>query len=47
LKSGKYFGTATNYEIAFDDMMLVKPTDSSTICQLGMAFKEGHVGMLS
>jgi hypothetical protein len=47
LKSGKYFGTATNYAIAFDDMMLVTPTDTSTICHMGMAFKEGHVGMIS
>ena len=48
LKSpGKYFGTATDYEIAFDDKMLVTPTDSNKICHMGMAFKEGHVGMIS
>jgi hypothetical protein len=47
LKSGNYFGTATNYEIAFDNMMLVTPTDTSTNCNLGMVFKEGHVGILS
>jgi hypothetical protein len=47
LKSGKYFGTATDYAIAFDDNLLVTPTDTSSTCHLGMAFKEGHVGMLS
>jgi hypothetical protein len=47
LKSGNYFGTASNYEIAFDNMMLVTPTDTSATCHMGMVFKEGHVGMLS
>jgi hypothetical protein len=39
LKSGNYFGTATNYKVAFDNMMLVKPTDTSINCNLGMVFK--------
>ena len=47
LKSGNYFGTATNYNVAFDNMMLVTPTDTNTNCNLGMVFKTGHVGMLS
>jgi hypothetical protein len=47
LKSGNYFGTASNYLIAFDNMMLMKPTDTSSTCYLGMQFKVGHVGVLS
>ena len=47
LKSGKYFGTASNFEIAFDDNLLVTPTDTSSPCHMGMQFKEGHVGLLS
>jgi hypothetical protein len=47
LKSGNYFGTASNYLVAFDNMVLVKPIDTSTTCNLGMKFKEGHVAVLS
>jgi len=47
LKSGKYFGTANDFEIVFDDNLLQKPTDSSETCHVGMQFKEGHVGLLS
>ena len=47
LKSGNYFGTAIDYHLAFDDNMLVTPTDTSSSCNLGMVFKQGHVGMLS
>jgi len=47
LKSGRYFGTGSNSEIAFDNDLLVAPSDSSKSCNLGMEFKEGHVGMLS
>jgi hypothetical protein len=47
LKSGKYFGTAQDYEIAFDNDLLVTPTDASAPCHFGMQFKEGHVGLLS
>lgn len=44
---GNMFGTAEDYEIAFDDKMLVKPTDTNSECHLGMSFKEGHVAVLS
>lgn len=47
LKSGKYFGTADDFSIAFDNNLLKKPTDTSSTCHLGMEFKEGHVGLLS
>ena len=47
LKAGNYFGTATDFALAFDDKMLETPTDDSTICHMGMTFKQGHVGMLS
>ena len=47
LKSGNYFGTADDFEIIFDDVLLKKPTDTSTTCYVGMQFKENHVGLLS
>jgi hypothetical protein len=47
LKSGSYFGTASNYLVAFDNMNLVKPIDTSSTCYMGMKFKEGHVAVLS
>jgi hypothetical protein len=47
LDSGKYFGTAEDIEIAFDGSLLTTPEDESEECVLGMAFKEGHVGLLS
>jgi hypothetical protein len=47
LDSGVYFGTASEPAIAFDGNMLNNADDSSNPCSLGMAFKEGHVGMLS
>jgi len=47
LKSGKYFGTADDFEIVFDDVLLEKPTDTSSTCHVGMQFKENHVGLLS
>ena len=47
LKAGNFFGTATDFELAFDDKMLETPSDSSSTCNLGMQFKEGHVGLLS
>jgi hypothetical protein len=47
LDSGKYFGTAEEIEIAFDGSLLTTPEDDSEECVLGMAFKEGHVGLLS
>ena len=47
LKANILFGTATDYELAFDDKLLIPPTDTSSTCNLGMQFKVGHVGMLS
>lgn len=47
LKSGNYFGTAEDFEIVFDDVLLKKPTDLSATCFVGMQFKENHVGLLS
>lgn len=47
LKAKKYFGTAADFELAFDDKMLVNPTDTSLTPNLGLQFKDGHVGMIS
>ena len=47
LKAAILFGSATDYELAFDDKLLLSPTDSSSTCFVGMQFKEGHVGLLS
>lgn len=47
LKSGKYFGTATNNSMAFDDNLLITPEDTNSECSIGIEFKEYHVGMIS
>lgn len=44
LKSGKYFGSAEDFSIAFDDILLKKPTDTSSTCHLGMQFKRVMLG---
>jgi hypothetical protein len=36
LDSGKIFGTADDYELAFDGDLLITPTDESEECILGM-----------
>jgi hypothetical protein len=48
LKGKSVFGTTTaaQHELVFDDKMLTNPSDDTTKCNVGMSFKEGHVGML-
>jgi hypothetical protein len=47
INSGKYFGTGSNPENAFDGDWLNVNSDSSSDCNLGMEFKEGFVGLLN
>jgi len=47
LKAKIMFGTAADYQLAFDDELLLGPTDTTNECSLGMQFKHGHVGLLS
>jgi len=46
LRATSYFGKASNYMVAFDGKLTTNPSDTSS-CNLGMVFKEGHVGVLS
>lgn len=41
------FGTAPDYHLAFNDELLEGPLDTAAECNLGMQFKQGHVGLLS
>ena len=43
---GKTFGT-DDYELAFDDVLILGSDALNGNCNLGMEFKEGHVGLLS
>jgi len=47
LKGSTTFGTSTNHAIAFDNSVLVTPSNSASTCNLGTVFKDGHVGVLS
>lgn len=50
LKTGKEFGTLTDNKVPFDNVLVVKPTEGSQVdgaCHIGIAFKEGHVGLIS
>ena len=47
LTSGIYFGTAEDNSTAFDGVLTNTIVDESEPCNVGMTFKEGHVGMLS
>lgn len=47
LKATSYFGTSNDYLLAFDDKLPITPASSSSTCNLGMVFKEGHVGVLT
>lgn len=47
MKGSSTFGTSSNHALAFDDSVLVTPSNSASTCNLGTVFKEGHVGVLS
>jgi hypothetical protein len=47
LKSGTYFGTFSDNDKVFDDILTNNPGTSSAPCNVGMAFKEGHIGLVS
>jgi hypothetical protein len=47
LKGRQIFGNSPNYELAFDGKLLEKPSEFKYTCNVGLSFKEGHVGMLS
>jgi hypothetical protein len=47
LNSGKYFGTADNNAVPFDNNLLINPVDSNANCHFGMEFKEGYIAMIS
>jgi hypothetical protein len=44
LNSGVYFGTGSDYNLAFDGSVFTRVDENSSTCQLGMEFKEGYVG---
>jgi hypothetical protein len=46
LNSGMYFGSNDKPEYVFDGNMLYGSEDSSSDCEIGMEFKEGHIGMI-
>jgi hypothetical protein len=47
LKSGKYFGSGSNPELAFDGSWINTYQDTSANCYVGTEFKQGFVGILS
>jgi hypothetical protein len=47
LKAREFFGDGTDYQLVFDDDLVVAPNIAGATCKVGMKFKEGHVGMLS
>ena len=47
LDSGVYVGTAQDVSMAFDGILTEVPSDSNSECEIGMRFKENHVGMIS
>ena len=48
LKTGKYWSTYTNTLAAFDDVLTdTLSGGASGDCNLGMAFKPGHIGLVS
>ena len=44
---GKPFGTYSNNEAAFDNILTNNPGTTSAPCAIGMSFKPGHVGLIS
>ena len=44
---GKAFGTYTNNEAAFDNILTNNPGTSTAPCAIGTEFKVGHVGLIS
>jgi len=44
---GKAFGTYTNNEAAFDNILTNNPGTSTAPCNIGTEFKVGHVGLIS
>lgn len=49
MKSGVYWSTYENTLTAFDDVLTdsVSGGASTGECNIGMGFKEGHIGLLS
>lgn len=47
LDSGVYFGTAEDNSVAFDGDNLIPLSDDNSECNIGMAFRAGHVGVLN
>jgi len=47
LKTGVYFGTNDKFGNAFDGDLLNNSGDDSADCEVGMSFKEKHVGLIS
>lgn len=47
LKARSYFGTVANLRVPFDNLLMVQPTNTQSTCQIGVGFKEGHVGLIS